>query len=384
MKFSGDKSKETKYLVYNTESLTKPAVKLSNPDASINDGNAQYLIISHPDFIGGLDELANERQKTFSVKVVDVNDIYDLYSFGIFDPEAIKSYIKYAAQNLGTEYVLLVGNDTYDYFDYLGIGSVSFIPTLYAKTHKVVNYSPADGLFADLDNDNVQDLAIGRFPVRTSDELQYIINKTLNFPSASHDKKAVFVADIDDGSFSFSNASDVIIQNLPVEWKIDTVYLEDFDSANQAKSKLIQMLNEGREFTSFIGHSGPSVWGTQNIFDTGNAAALTNYDDPTVVMQGGCWNSYFVQPSLNTLSHKFLLSGENGAVVVLGPTSLTLAANNISIAKLISEKLLVDGLTVGYALNDAKQDIAASGIISRLDVILGWHLLGDPALIVEP
>ena len=41
------------------------------------------------------------------------------------DPYAIQAYITHAVSNMGIQYVLLVGGDSYDYFDYLGLGSMS-------------------------------------------------------------------------------------------------------------------------------------------------------------------------------------------------------------------------------------------------------------------
>ena len=68
-----------------------------------------------------------------TVNVVDVNDLYAKYSYGVFDPQALRT-TSVCPQNLGTQYVLLVGGDTYDYRNYLGMNSISFIPSLYIAT----------------------------------------------------------------------------------------------------------------------------------------------------------------------------------------------------------------------------------------------------------
>lgn len=61
-------------------------------------------------------------------------------------------------------------------------------------------------MIADIDGDDVQDVSIGRFPVRTSEELANIIEKTLTCPLINNNN-AVFAADADDGLISFSNDS---------------------------------------------------------------------------------------------------------------------------------------------------------------------------------
>ena len=119
-----------------------PASSRRRP-APTSSVEAEYLVISHPDFIDGLEPLVEAREaQGLTVNVVDVNDIYAAYSFGVFDPQAIRDYIAYAAAELGTQSVLLVGGDTYDYRNYLGVNSISFIPSLYASTGRYVALRP--------------------------------------------------------------------------------------------------------------------------------------------------------------------------------------------------------------------------------------------------
>jgi len=47
----------------------------------------------------------------------------------------------------------------------------------------------------------------------------------------------------------------------------------------------------------------------------------------------------------------------------------------------ILENLLQPGTTIGMAIKDAKQDLKVN--FNKLkDVLIGWTLLGDPALVV--
>ena len=116
---------------------------------------------------------------------------------------AIKQYIAYAVQKLGTEYVLLVGGDTYDYRNYLGKNSISFIPSLYIATGPSTNFIPADPVYADLNGDNAPEVAIGRFPVRTTAELTMMVNKTLAYGIKGYGNSAIFATDLNDGIVSF-------------------------------------------------------------------------------------------------------------------------------------------------------------------------------------
>jgi len=99
-----------------------------------------------------------------------------------------------------------------------------------------------------------------------------------------------------------------------------------------------------------------------------------------VVTQYGCWNTYYVSPKANTLSHKLLLD-ENGAAAVTGATTLTSAVSEAKLGELIMPAL-VSGKTIGEAMQESKEALALTdpGLV---DVQLGWTILGVPWLKVE-
>ena len=90
----------------------------------------------------------------------------------LINDTAHQRFIDKAVAQMGVQYVLLVGADTYDYKNFLGTGSVSLVPTRYAAYGDIVRYAPADGLYVDRDRDGAPEAAIGRLPVRSVAELQ--------------------------------------------------------------------------------------------------------------------------------------------------------------------------------------------------------------------
>ena len=346
-------------------------------------GPARFLIISHPDFIPGLDPLVQARRSEgLSVRVVDVNDLYARYTYGIFDPQAIKTYIAYAHVNLGTEYVLLVGGDTYDYHDYLGRGSISFIPSLYATTGDIAKFVPADPLYADVDGDNLPDLAIGRFPVRTAAELDLIVQKTLAYAAKDYGRTAVFASDQHDGTVSFKKTSERLAAGMPDGWTVESLHLDDLGVAT-ARTELLEAMNRGTALVTFTGHSGPVAWTFSGLFNTQYASGLTNVGRPFVAVQWGCWNTYYVDPVNNYLVQSLLFAGDKGAVAALGASTLTESDSEALLGGLLTPKLAAPGMTLGQALQDAKSELAQSHP-EMLDVLLGWTLMGDPTLVIDP
>ncbi|MCI0417310.1 C25 family cysteine peptidase [bacterium] len=154
-------------------------------------------------------------------------------------------------------------------------------------------------------------------------------------------------------------------------------------SVSAAKTLLINSINSGRALTSYFGHSGLNVWTFENLFTANDAANLTNAGKPTVVTQYGCWNTYFVSPQYNTLGHKLLLSGDRGAASVLGAATLTEGQSERMLGQRFFSRLFQPGQTIGSALQGAKADLGSTHP-DLLDVLLGWTLLGDPTMVVEP
>ena len=185
------------YWVSTVNNLLRPTIAVARPSVDITSGSADYIMISHPNFITGLSPLVERRTaQGYTVKVVDVFDIYAQFSNEIFDPQAIRAYIAHAYNQMGTRYILLVGGDSYDYKNYLGLGQSSFIPTLYTATDQFARFAPVDPLYTDVNGDNQPDLAIGRFPVRDANQLNAIIAKTLAYEQKDYQYQTVFSSDI--------------------------------------------------------------------------------------------------------------------------------------------------------------------------------------------
>jgi hypothetical protein len=379
--FAGS-SREATYYVSAVESLLAPSIAPARPVTDITSGQATYLMISHPDFIAGLAPLVQAREaEGMTVRVVDVEDVYAHYSGGVFDPQAIAEYIAHAATNMGTEYVLLAGGDTYDYRNYQGSGSMSFIPTLYAETGDIVAVAPVDPLFGDVDGDRVPDLALGRFPVRTSAELDTLVAKTLAYNSKDYGRTALLAADKLDLQASFTGISDGFLAQLPEGWTSQRAYLDQLPLAD-ARAAVQDRINAGVALTSYVGHSSYTDWSFSGLFKVADARALTNAGRPTVVVQWGCWNSYYVLPNYNTLGHQLLVAGDRGAAAVLGAATLTETTSDRALGDLVTPYLAQPGMSIGQALYLAKAQLGITQP-DRVDVLLGWTLLGDPTLMVD-
>lgn len=376
------------YFLVTALSAKKPELSFMPLDQDIRSGGAEYLIITHPDFIASGSEedllggLVTSLEASFSsVDVVDVEQVYAQFGNHIFDPQAIRDYIKFSFQNRSTRTVLFVGGDVYDYRGFENSDARSFIPSIYMSTGDVVNFAPVDAKYVDLDDNNTPDLALGRLPVRTMDELKVLLEKRNAYLYRDYTKRALFSADLFDDieQYSFKLDAQVVEQQFFQDWTVETAFPDDL-GVRGARNKIIDEINQGVSLTSFFGHSSTAQWSFDGLFNGFDASRLQNQGRPTIVTQWGCWNTYYVNPNEDSMGHRFMMEGDRGAVAVMGATTLTSASNEQILSRLVFERL-TQGESLGDAIVNGKAEFSRSRA-DALDVILGWTLLGFPELVM--
>lgn len=376
------------YHVAGTDALYEPELVPLPLEDDIRSGNARYLIISHPDFIGsngnyGLESLATELQSEMgSVAIVDVESIYAQFGHHLFDPQAIQDYVRFAHANRGTEYVLLVGGDVYDYRQFENEDATSFIPSIYAATGNNITFAPVDAKYVDLNDDNVPDLPIARLPVRTTAQLKTLLAKRAGYVNRDYAGTALLVADgYDDAQqYDFDEDADEIDNEYLQNFSVAKAYVDEI-GVSQARQRVRELINQGTALTAFFGHSSTNQWSFSGLFTGPDAAGLDNAGRPTVVTQWGCWNAYYVSPNEDSMGQRFMMEGEQGAVAVMGASTLTNADSERRLAKMVFARL-ANGEKLGDAVTNAKQEYAQTHP-NDLDVLIGWTILGFPEIVVN-
>ena len=304
-------------------------------------------------------------------EVVDVTSIYAGYSDFAVDADAISRYLA----EVRPDFVLLVGGDTYDYHDYQGSGSLSFIPTHYVATDELVRFAPADIPHVDYNGDGLPEAAIGRLPVRTQAELEQMVRKLQLYRTPD---VGIFTAGPSERDKAFAQVSDNHAAPLPTGWRTDTLHVDEI-GLEPAREVLLAELNSGGALVNYVGHSSYGIWGLNPssgiLLEADEARSLGN-SQPHLVTQWGCWNTYFVDPNVETMSNGFLLQ-DSGAAAVLGATTLTELGLLQGLGETFFNQIGVES-TLGEALLAAQRQYAEArpGAVDRLR---GFVLLGDPA-----
>ena len=349
---------------------------LDSPLAAAN--TVDYLIIANSAFSSGVQPLVDlHTSEGLKVKVVDINAIYDNYSQGIVDANAIKAYIADQQKQSSLKYVLLVGADSYDPMNYYGAAgygdsSPSFIPSLYALDDYDFR-APSDQLLVG----NGSLIAIGRFPVQTTAELSTLVNKTVQLANASKNnqlsKNITFVSD----SGNDFNALNDTLASLTTGYNVQKDYLNN-GSTDQLHSQLIDQINSGNLLVNYSGHAGTNGWGLSTFWRDSDIKALSNSANPLVVVQWACYNTFYATPYSRSMAEDWLTS-TGGAGFVLGATNQSLTSDQTELATRFYQNVLTNHMSLGQALAKAKADmLSANGHLT--DISQGFLIMGDPAI----
>ena len=373
-----------RYALASRDALLAPRAIV--PDSSIdlrqNAEGADYIAITHPSFAAALQPLVDfRREQGLRVTVASIQDVYDTFSGGMVDPAAIRDYMRYARDNWtgqAPRFLLLVGDASYDYQGFLADGTPNLVPTYLLQTH-FVGETASDNWFVSLDDeDDRPDMAVGRIPAQTAEQVASVVAKTLAYeqnPDASRwASRALFVAD--DKQDSFQQISDDLAANyLPADYDVEKIYLGQTGDPN---ASVINQLDQGVGVLTYVGHGSMNVWAQEKILSTDDAGALRNDVQP-FMMTMTCLVGYFHHPQVTSMGEALLFNDSGGVVGALVPTSESLATDQSELASNIFTHLFGDAGTVGEAIMLGKQDLSAERDLMQ-DLIETFTLLGDPAL----
>jgi len=362
---------ERTLLAVGTGAIRHPVGVLPNrPTAwhAAGDG-ADLLIIGHRSLLPALEPLRALRESQgLKVAVVDVESVFDEFSYGARDPQAIKDFLACATKYWlrPPRYLLLVGDASSDPRNYLGFGWADLVPTKLVDTTNLETAS--DDWFADFDGDGIGDIPVGRIPAQIASEATTAIGKIVAYDGSARFGRVLLLADANDEENDFEALSAQVKAAVPSTVWVSEIFRGQVGDA-AAKSELASHLNLGQTLINYIGHGSVAVW-HGNWLTTDEAHALRNYWYPFVVSMT-CLNGFFHEAQQESLAEA-LVEGPGGAVAVWASSGLTESASQVAIDEALV-RLLFSGTTT---LGDATR--AAKAATSDMDVRRTWILFGDP------
>ena len=367
------------------DSATQSAVSVTpnNPELVADSAGAQLVIISYKDFMPQAQTWANYRiGQGFSVKVIEVSELYDEFNYGTLGAIGIKNFLQHAYQNWSVQpkYVLLLGDASVDSRNYQNTGFWNLVPS--KQVGAVFTETASDEALADFDNDGLSEIAIGRIASRDAAGITTVYNKVVAWETAvpTLDRGALFAYDFNDG-YDFDGMSLRIRNQLPMSMPATMV----FRGEANANTNLLNSMNSGKFIVNYAGHGTTGSWGGNpvffNVFSIPNLTEDAN--NPAIFTMLTCLNGGFHYLNNESFAEALTKAPNKGAVAAWASTGLTLANVQEVMALRFYQKVGEGTIPrLGDLVKDAKTTLTIE-IGGGVDVRHSWALVGDPMLKVR-
>jgi hypothetical protein len=361
---------------------------------------ADYIAITHRMFLEEAKKLAEWRTRDSIIEplksmVVDVADIYDEFAWGVFDPVAIRDFLKYARENYtpGVRYCCLIGDTTYKYKNISpGQNSKNLVPTFVYKD--IVT----DDFFTWNDPTNSPSIAIGRFCVNTVEEARIVVDKTIEYERNPENgmwhNRVLLIAD------------DELNENGKGQERDFSLFIEDFDRQNyipkwiervkimeieyplknfrkpDATEALLAAFNDGAVLANYVGHGNKDLLAHEHILvGPRDIERFNNGGRQSVFIIASCSVGAFDRIDYVSLSEILHLRKGGGCIAVISATRDTYNDPNMTLNKAFYTNLFNSKKNPEYRIGLALK--LAKTIPQRMDIVDNnfnrYVIFGDPA-----
>jgi hypothetical protein len=280
---------------------------------------ADWVIIAPAAFRSGAESLASQRSRDgLATMVVDLERIYDEFSAGNLTPYAIRDFIQSTRTwTKAPKYFVLAGTGSLDYRGIL-LPSGPMPPLLTATADGLY---ASDSLFADRNGDRLPDVAIGRIPVNTNEELAAYASKLdRNDRIDASESPLVFAADAADQGADF-RASSAESESALASRPATRIYLDQLGGA--ARTHLLDAWHNGTPLMSWVGHGGLDQMSNAGVLSSYDAPELTSSGRLPVVVAMTCTINRFENGFIDPLGVALTNADDAGAVAVWSASGLS-------------------------------------------------------------
>lgn len=356
---------------------------------------ADYLIITHQDFANEARELqVHKNSLGLSTKLINVQDIYDEFGFGIVDVLSIQNFLKYAYyywMEPAPTYVVLVGDGHYDPKNHLGFGRPSYIPPYLAMVDPLIGETSADNRYvAIIGEDALPDMMMGRIAVNTTDEANAFISKIITYESNPPDgdwrEKTLAVADNPEVGLNFPQyLENMLSDHYPSSpYQIERVYWKQTHLVlSDARAAIQKAINEGKIIVDYVGHAYYAGWADEGLFTTSDIPALENQNKLPIILAMTCLDGYYISPyqyssDREAMAEVITRAQGKGAIASWSPTGFGDIKGHDVLNRGFFKAVFSNGVrTIGEATQSSKLDLWSSGY--NLYLLDTYLLFGDPA-----
>lgn len=345
----------------------RTSMKAINPEHIVAE-NRSMLVIAHPDFLEGIQPFISwKRQIGMDVRLVSTADTGATH-------EEIKAYIQTDFDERQVAYVHLVGD-------------AEFVAFYKGKSGNALGNEadPMYGLLAG--DDGYPDLFVSRFSVKTIEELETVVYKSINYekhPDIRGDwyHKGIGMASNEGNPTDFERAE--LLRTALEAWdysEIDKLY-----DPGVRPQDVNNAINAGRGFINYLGHGSKTSWGTSG-FNNGYIDALENGNKLPFIVSVACVNGEF-GAGADAFAEKWIKAGTKdnpkGAIAIFAAST-----NQSWVPPTVGQKEIVNLLvteqanTIGGLFINGSVAVLEDNSSTADQTYETWHIFGDASLQVR-
>ncbi|MEA1881532.1 MAG: C25 family cysteine peptidase, partial [Candidatus Marinimicrobia bacterium] len=358
---------------------------------------ADHLIVGPQIFSSDSAPLMNHRGNSF---YVNLKTIYDEFSGGNQDPVAIRHFLQWTQEHWAQKpyTVLFMGDADYDYRNITGQSNMQ-VPTIEVGT--TYSHATDDRLVSF--NGVIPEMATGRFPARTQEEVTAFVDKIIAFetaiPSGLWKQHVTLVADDparpERESYELSMGkshtlnSERLTKSIPGFMEVKKLYMVDYPEVSDgsafgvikpdATQALFDQISSGTAIINFIGHGNPTQWAQEKLLiinETRNDIQFMKAEMKLPIWVAGTCNwGHFDQIGSESFAEKLIRTPMDAASAIITTTRGITVSSNIHYLEKIFSAFFPQGGITDATLGMVLQSVKTGGSDGEL-----FHLFGDPAM----
>ncbi len=406
--FRADESENSvsKYIGINTnryKAIQQPE-QVSNTNIKGISGGAEYIIVTTRDFSTHAERLKNYRESQspnrYSVEIIYIDQIFNEFNAGVYDPIAVRNFVKYAFENWSTKpfFFLLFGDSEYDFLNNEG-GEFNFLPSYQSaeSLHEVDSFT-SDEIFVRVTQDKKPDLTYARIPVYNDESARISIDKIIEYESnvnkGAWQNQITLVADDAlttrryEGNLHTPQSENLFRGFIPDYFNVNKVYFAKFPTVitglgrrkPDVTNAILDAVNDGTLILNYTGHGSPKEWAHERVL-------LRDITIPQFVNR----NYFFLTAATCDFGQFDLVNVQSGAEVMMFLENSGSIGGFVSARPVYSQpnarlneefysNLISEENTIGEAIT-----VGEAFFLTKLKEVSPtndrkFHLLGDPAI----
>lgn len=391
--FANRLQRESSYVIASDKALKSVERIIQDKPSDLHNpaNGADYIIISHANFLQEANKLADYRStQNLRTQVIDVQDIYDEFNDGIYDPAAIRRFLKYAYENWvkpSPLYVLLFG-DTTNMMDKTAAHEANlktFVPTMMEYTYSW-GMTASDNYFVTVQGEDfLPDMFVGRLPANTAEEADIMVQKVIDYETNSvKDAWRRNVCLLSGNNNFFETSAQYLVDHLiPKRFVSNRVSTELKSHYFGSTTDVAHYLNSGQAVLNFIGHGGGGVYFDSELFLTEDVSLLNNRNKYPIAFSMTCFIGHFDNPEYPSLAEELLRAKDKGIVAHFGSAGRAYLYGDFFLNNALFDALFHENARrIGEVTTMGKLGMVQE-TRGYWDQVKNYILLGDPAMICD-